>query len=89
MKQFWKSIDIYVKIGFITSLILLVASFCVPPTGIIDASVLKAVAEIDGFTSIICFLYKLPEYLSKGAVAKIQRGDTTIEVTGEKNNDGE
>lgn len=82
MKEIWKSIDLYVKIGFITSLLLIVVSFFIPPVGVVDGSVIAAVGEIDGFASILVFLYKLPQYITSGMSAKITRGDTTIEVEG-------
>lgn len=84
MKEFFKSIDWYVKGGFLISILMLVASFIIPPTGIIDPTVLTAVAEINGFGNLLFFLYKIPEYLEKGMSAKMQKGDISIEVANGK-----
>lgn len=59
---------------------LLISSFCLPPTGQIDPSVLQG-------TSII-FLWPVlgfgAKVLEEGHRAKIQKGDTTITIDGEK-----
>lgn len=84
MKEIWKNIDTYVKIGFLTSLLLIVISFFIPPVGVVDGSVIAAVGEIDGFASILVFLYKLPQYIAAGMSAKITRGETQIELSGKQ-----
>lgn len=55
---------------------LLVASFIVPPTGVIDPSVLKAAAEIFGFAT----LFVVREAIKEGLSVKATHGNTTIEV---------
>ena len=55
---------------------LLVASFIVPPTGVIDSSVLKAGALIFGFAT----LAELREAVMEGLGVKLTHGNTTIEV---------
>lgn len=85
MREFIKSIDWLVKVGFLTSLALIVASFIIPPAGIVDASVLAGVGEIEGFATVIAFLYKLPDYIKAGVNAKLTHGTTSIELTGEDN----
>ena len=84
MREFIKSIDWLVKVGFLTSIALIVASFILPPAGIIDTSVLKGIGEIDLFTTILAFIYKLPDYIKAGVSAKLTRGSTTIELSGEE-----
>lgn len=84
MKEFIKSIDWLVKLGFITSLALLIASFILPPAGIIDPSVLKGIGEIDLFTTVLAFIYKLPDYIKAGVSAKLTHGTTTIELSGDE-----
>ena len=83
MREFIKSIDWLVKVGFLTSLALIIASFIIPPAGIIDASVIAGVGEIEGFATLIAFLYKLPDYIKAGVNAKLTHGTTSIELTGE------
>lgn len=75
-----RAVDWYVHLTMIASIGLIIASFCVPPTGVIDGSVLGGVGELGSMAALFTFLAKLPEYLSVGATAKIQKGNTTIEV---------
>lgn len=68
----------------IVSLGLGIAAFILPPTAVIDRSVLGFIAEITGAAALLTFLTKLPEYIERGATAKFQRGNTSIEVGGKK-----
>ena len=68
--------DIWFHIFASLSLILIVASFILPPTGMIDPSVIGAVGEITGFGA----LWELHVAIRKGFDAKIQHHDTTIEI---------
>lgn len=60
---------------------LLVASFCVPPTGVIDPSVLKGASLIFGFAA----LFEAREAILEGLGVKVTHGDTTIVI---KDQDG-
>lgn len=55
---------------------LYVASFCVPPTGVIDASVLKAGSWLFAFAG----LFEAREALREGLGFKMTHGQTTVEV---------
>lgn len=55
---------------------LFIASFCVPPTGVIDGSVLRAGSLLFAFGS----LSVLREAIREGIGAKLTHGNTTIEV---------
>lgn len=68
--------------------ILVVVGFAMPPTAVIDGSVLTAVGELMGFGLLIDFIEKLPAIIKLGAKAKIQHGDTTIEVGARKKDFG-
>ena len=68
--------DIWFHIFASLSLILIVASFILPPTGIIDTSVIGAVGEIAGFGA----LWELHIAIRKGFDAKISHHDTSIEI---------
>lgn len=59
---------------------LLIASFCLPPTGAIHASVLEAVAELFAFGALGS-VYKA---IDKGSKAKLVHGNTNLIL-----NDGE
>ena len=68
--------DIWFHIFASLSLILIVASFILPPTGMIDPSVIGAVGEITGFGA----LWELHVAIRRGFDAKIQHHDTSIEI---------
>ena len=55
---------------------MLVAGFCVPPTGVIDGSVLKACAILFGFAALIVVYCAI----EKGVGASLEHGDTKIEI---------
>lgn len=58
------------------SLGLLVASFVVPPTGIIDPSVLRAASLLFGFAA----LFVVREAVMEGLGIKLTHGETTVEI---------
>lgn len=60
----------------LTSIGLLIASFIVPPTGIIDRSVLAGAAEIFAWGA----LYVVLKAVDKGTPASISHGGTTVTV---------
>ena len=60
------------------SIALIVAGFCVPPTGVIDGSVLKGVGELFGFAA----LYTVWLAIKKGTNAKVRHGKTSLTVGG-------
>lgn len=55
---------------------LIIASFFVPPMGVIDGSVLAAVGELFAFAA----LFAGWEAADRGVDAKVTHGDTTIEL---------
>lgn len=56
--------------------LLLVAGFIVPPTGVIDGSVLKATAVLFGFAA----LFVLLRAIEKGFGAHLEHGDTKLDI---------
>lgn len=60
------------------SIALIVAGFCVPPTGEIDGSVLTGVGELFGFAA----LYTLWIAIVKGKNARVSHGKTSLSVGG-------
>lgn len=68
--------DIWFHIYSFTSIGLIVTSFFIPPTGIIDSSVFAAVGEIFGFAA----LYEVHRAIDKGIDAKVSHNNTTIEI---------
>ncbi|MBQ8957628.1 MAG: hypothetical protein IJ057_03880 [Bacteroidales bacterium] len=84
MAKIIRAVDWYVHLAMIVSIGLGIAAFCTPPYAVIDRSILAFIAEITGSAALFTFLVKLPEYIEKGATAKFQRGNTSIEVGGKK-----
>ena len=62
------------------SILLIIVGFVVPPTGVIDGSVLTAV----GLLLMFAVIEKIPEAIKAGRNIKVQKGDTSLEVTTEK-----
>lgn len=62
---------------FIIAAGLIVTGFFVPPTGVIDGSILKAVGELLLFPTL---LYGF-RAIELGLEIKFQKGDTTIEIS--------
>ena len=60
----------------LTTIALLVASFVVPPTGVIDPSTLKAGALLFGFAT----LAEAREAIREGLGVKLTHGQTTVEI---------
>lgn len=68
------------------SIMLIIVSFCLPPTGAIDPSVLTASGELLAFAT----LAQVPHLISRGKGIKTKIGDKVeIEVDGEDDNDNE
>lgn len=63
-----------------TSLMLIVGGFLVPPVGVIDGSVLTAV----GLLLMFSVIEKVPEAIKAGRNIKLQKGDSSVEITSEK-----
>lgn len=84
MARILKAVDWYVHLAMVVSIGLGIAAFCIPPYAVIDRSILAFIAEITGAAALLTFLVKLPEYIEKGATAKFQRGNTSIEVGGKR-----
>lgn len=61
---------------FVASLILICVGFIIPPTGVIDSSVITAVGELLGFAVV----GQLPALIDKGYKIKVIHKDTTIEA---------
>lgn len=64
----------------IAALLLIVAGFIVPPTGIIDRSVLIAVGELNGTLAIGAVI----KSIDKGRSATFHHNDTELTITGDK-----
>ena len=68
----------------ITSIILILTSFFIPPLAVIDGTVLAAVGELFGFAALGC----LVGAVQKGMDAKVEHNGTSITI-GDLNNEKE
>lgn len=62
---------------FIISVVLIIGGFLSPPLGVIDGSVLSAVGLLLMFATID----KLPDAVKAGKTIKLQKGDSTVEIS--------
>lgn len=59
---------------------LLVASFIIPPLGVITSSSLQGAAMILGFTWLFYVTANVPNFIERGAKIKASWKDATIEI---------
>jgi hypothetical protein len=68
--------NLWFKILSLISVLLLISSFLMPPTGVIDPSVMAGIGEIFAWGALFTVL----KAIDKGKTASITHGNTTIEV---------
>lgn len=81
LKECWKS-DVMLRLLTFTSVILIIASFIVPPIGIIDGSVLAATGELAGFGVI----WEMHRAINKNLDTKLKIKEVELFLNGNKNN---
>lgn len=75
LKETWES-NIWLRILTISSILLIIASFFVPPLGILDGSVLAAVGELEG----LGVLWIVLRAIEKGTGASFKKGDVEVDI---------
>lgn len=80
-KQCWRQ-DLWLKILTLTSVGLVIASFIVPPLGIIDGSVLAAVGELTGIGA----LWEFSKAINKNINARVKVRELELEINRHKRN---
>ena len=75
LKETWES-NIWMRILTISSILLIIASFFVPPLGILDGSVLAAVGELEG----LGVLWIVLRAVEKGTAASFKKGDVEVDI---------
>ena len=75
LKVTWLT-NIWMRILTISSLLLIIASFFVPPLGILDGSVLAAVGELEG----LGVLWIVLRAIEKGTAASFKKGDVEVDI---------
>ena len=80
VKDFFLGMPVGLYIILILTFGLLVASWIVPPLGVISASSLQGSALILGATWLFYVTAHIPEFIEKGAKIKASVGSATIEI---------
>ena len=75
LKETWES-NIWMRILTISSILLIIASFFVPPLGVLDGSVLAAVGELEG----LGVLWIVLRAVEKGTGASFKKGDVEVDI---------
>lgn len=78
-KECWRE-DLWLKILTITSILLIVGSFIVPPLGIIDGSVIAVVGELTGIGA----LWEFSKAMKRNVNAKVRIKEIELELNGNK-----
>ena len=80
LKETWES-NIWMRILTISSILLIIASFFVPPLGVLDGSVLAAVGELEG----LGVLWIILRAVEKGTGASFKKGDVEVDILEKEN----
>ena len=75
LKVAWLT-NIWMRILSISSLLLIIASFFVPPLGIVDGSILAAVGELEA----LGVLWIVLRAVEKGTGASFKKGDVEVDI---------
>lgn len=75
LKVTWLT-NIWMRILSISSILLIIASFFVPPLGVIDGSILAAVGELEG----LGVLWIVLRAIEKGTAASFKKGDVEVDI---------
>lgn len=81
LKETWLT-NVWLRILSISSILLIIASFFVPPLGVIDGSVLAAVGELEALGVLWILMYAI----EKGTGASFKKGDVEVDIK-EKGNE--
>lgn len=80
VKDVFAGLPWYLYVIILLSFILIVGSFFVPPMGVIDASVLKAVGLILGGSWLLYTTANIPKFIESGAKIRASYGNAKIEI---------
>lgn len=83
MRQFWSNClkdNVFFWTFALAGLFLIIASFILPPMGVVDNSVLAAVGELDG----VIALGAVVKAIDKGSSASITHNNTSLTINNDK-----
>ena len=84
LKETWES-NIWMRILTISSILLIITSFFVPPLGILDGSVLAAVGELEA----LGVLWIVLRAVENGTGASFKKGDVEVDIIEKEDKAGE
>ena len=88
MREFYKNYlqsNLFFWIFSIIGVILIIVAFILPPLSVIDNTVLIAVGEINGFIALGTVI----KAIDKGVDATFQKGDTSVTITNNEDEEDE
>lgn len=89
VKDFFLGMPVGLYLILILVFGLLIASWVVPPLGVISASALQGSALVLGATWLFYVTAHVPEFIEKGAKIKASVGNASIEIGRKKTNQDE
>lgn len=85
MKDFWLGMPVGMYIILVVAVILLIASWIVPPLGAITPSALQGTALILAAAWLFYVTANIPRFIESGAKIKASYGNAKIEIGNHKN----
>ena len=88
MREFYKNYlksNLFFWLCSSIGLLLIIVAFFIPPTAYIDSSILIAVGEINGFIALGTVI----KAVDKGVDATFQKGDTSVTITNNEDEEDE
>ena len=88
VKEFYKNYlasNLFFWLFSSIGLLLIIIAFFIPPAAYIDSSVLIAVGEINGFAALGAVI----KAVDKGVDATFQKGDTSVTITNNEDEEDE
>lgn len=89
VKDFWAGMPWGMYLILVLAIGLTIASWAVPPLGVISKSALQGIALIMGGSWLFYVTCNLPSIISSGAKIRAQVGNATIEIGRHKKNNEE
>ena len=80
VKDFWLGMPVGLYIVLLIAIGLLLASFILPPLGIVEVSAIKSAALIIGGTWLLYVTANIPRFVESGAKIKASYGSASIEI---------
>ena len=80
VKDFWLGMPVGLYVVLMVAILLLIASFVLPPLGIVEVSALKAAALIIGGAWLLYVTANIPRFVESGAKIKATYGNASIEI---------